>query len=223
MQSQHILFDDFKMIQDDRFLKLTQDTAFLSDFVKVKKGEHIFDIGVGVGSLSLLLLVKNKGIYTNGIEILPEAAQIAAENFRINGFENVARVTVGDLKDIRDTGRDKYEVCVSNPPYFDTARGKTAKIGSVAASRSEENADIEDVVKAARCLLKWGGRLYFCYKPERIERALRALAQNNFALKRMRLVHQTKSTGAILVLIEARFGGGEWCEVESPLIVDEIK
>ena len=119
MQKEHILFDGYKIIQDDRFLKLTQDTALLSDFVKVKKGERVFDLGVGIGSLSLLLLVKNKDIYTNGIEILPEAAQIAMENFKNGGFQDRANVYVGDLKDIENKGDDKYEVCVSNPPYFD--------------------------------------------------------------------------------------------------------
>lgn len=221
MQSQHILFDGFKIIQDDRFLKLTQDTALLSDFVKVKKGERVFDIGVGIGSLSLLLLVKNNDIYTDGIEILPGAAEIAMENFKINGFEGRGNVTVGDMKDIRDTGSNKYEVCVCNPPYFDKARGKSACVDTVAASRSEENADIFDVVKAAKCVLKWGGRLFFCYKPERLESAMRALTLNNFAVKRMRFVHQKKDSPANLVMIEARFGGGEWVSVESPLIVEE--
>ena len=221
MQKEHILFDGFKIIQDDNYLKLTQDTALLSDFAKVKKGERVFDIGVGVGSLSLLLLVKNPGIYTNGIEILPGAAEIAKENFRINGFENVADVKVGDLKDIRDTGDDKYEVCVSNPPYFDKSRGKTSKNDTVAASRAEENSDIFDVVKAAKCVLKWGGRLYFCYKPERIESAMKALFQNNFAVKRMQFVHQKLGKPANLVMIEARFGGGEWMDIEPPVIIEE--
>lgn len=221
MQREHILFDGYKIIQDDRFLKLTQDTAFLSDFVKLKKGDNVFDIGVGIGSLSLLLLVKNKDIYTNGIEILEDAAKIAEENFKNAGFSERAKVYVGDLKSIKGSGNMKYDVCVSNPPYFDKARGRLSKLQTVAASRAEENADIYDVAGAAKRLLKWGGRFYFCYKPERIESAFKALFENNFAVKRVQYVHQSQNSPAILVMVEARFGGGEWCIAEPPLIVEK--
>lgn len=223
MQSEAIIFDGLKLIQDDRFLKLTQDTALLSDFVKLKKNERVFDIGVGIGSLSILLLVKNKDIYTEGIEIIPEAAEIAMKNFENCGFAHRASVTVGDLKDIKGRGDDRVDVCVSNPPYFSLSRGKTADIDTVGNSRSEVSADIYDVVRAAKNLLKWGGRLYFCYKPERIEAAFDALLKNRFAVKRLRFVHQRANEGANLVMIEARLGGGQWCCVEPPLIVENEK
>ena len=40
MQKEHILFDGFKIIQDDNYLKLTQDTALLSDFERSRKGRE---------------------------------------------------------------------------------------------------------------------------------------------------------------------------------------
>ena len=83
--------------------------------------------------------------------------------------------------------------------------------------------DIYDVVRSAKNLLKWGGRLYFCYKPERIEAAFDALLKNRFAVKRLRFVHQRANEGANLVMIEARLGGGQWCCVEPPLIVENEK
>ena len=49
---------------------------------------------------------------------------------------------------------------------------------------------------------------------------MKALFQNNFAVKRMQFVHQKRNKPANLVMIEARFGGGEWMDIEPPIIIE---
>lgn len=211
----YIEFNGYHLLQDDRFLKLTQDTALLSDFINLKKNDVVLDVGAGVGSLGLLLCIKNMGQQVDGIEIVPEAAEIARKNYTANGFGG--QIYTADLKTFSTP--DRYTVCVSNPPYFAPARGKTAQVETVATARAEEQAHIADVCAMAKRVLKWGGRFYFCYKPERLDNAMKALHTNNFAVKRLQFVHQTAEKPANLVLIEARFGGGEWCHIAPPIFI----
>lgn len=218
MRQIHKLFNDYEIIQDTRFLKLTQDTVLLSDFVTLKGSESVFEFGVGMGNLSVLLLVKNSGITTNGIEILADAAEIARSNYENCGFSNRADVVVGDLKDYK-YGSKKYDVCVSNPPYFAVSGGSVSKTDTLGTSRSDGAADIYDICAAAKRVLKWRGRLCFCYKPERIGGAFDALSKHNFSVKRIRFVHQSANKPANLVMIDASYGGGKGCVCESPLIL----
>ena len=218
---QIIDFNGYPIIQDDRFLKMTQDTALLSDFAKLKKKDRVLDIGAGVGSLGILLLVKNKDIITDGIEIEPEAAKIAQQNYHNCGFAGRGEIIIGDMKEMK--APDTYTVCISNPPYFDVKRGKTSQMASVATARAEHNATITHVCQLAKRVLKWGGRLYFCYKPERLDKAFSALYDNQFAIKRLCFVHQRAEKPANLVLVEARYGGGEWCQVEPPIVIENTR
>lgn len=215
----YIEFNGFRLLQDDRFLKLTQDTALLSDFVNLKKNDVVLDIGAGVGSLGLLLSIKNQGIQVDGIEIEAEAAEIARQNYTACGFSG--QIITGDLKTF--AAADRYTVCVTNPPYFSPGRGKTAQVETVATARAEAHADIGDVCAMAKRVLKWGGRLYICYKPERLDKAMQALYANQFAVKQLQFVHQTTEKSANLVLIEARFGGGEWCHIAPPIFIKNSK
>ncbi len=201
---------------------LSTDSMVLADFVRLPKGASVLDLGSGAGTLGVLLCGEYPGCTVTGLELEEQAHHAAVENIRRNGLEHRLSSICADLRTVnRLFPSGSFHCCVSNPPYFDKSRGKTSKNDTVAASRAEENSDIFDVVKAAKCVLKWGGRLYFCYKPERIESAMKALFQNNFAVKRMQFVHQKRNKPANLVMIEARFGGGEWMDIEPPIIIEE--
>ena len=48
-----------------------------------------------------------------------------------------------------------------------------------------------------------------------------ACRENGLEPKRLRLVHHRADKPAVLVLLEARKGSGEWLNIQPPLVVEE--
>jgi len=208
-----------KILQDDRYFKLSQDSVLLSSFARPKKDWRGLDLCCGVGPLGALVHLKY-GARCDGLELQPGAADLALDNFRRVGMED-SRVYCVDLRQLPGSLSDRYKFCICNPPYFGTERGKVSPREAIALARSEEGCGIEDVCKAASKLLCTGSPLYICYKPERLAALMAACRENGLEPKRMRLVHHRADKPAVLVLLEARKGSGEWLEIEPPLVIEK--
>ena len=77
-----------------------------------------------------------------------------------------------------------------------------------AIARHEITCSLEDVVQAAKWLLKPGGHFYMVHRPFRLAEP-----------KRMRLVHPYVDKEPNMVLIDCAKGGNPRITVDSPLIV----
>lgn len=218
MRHINTIFPGFDIVQDDDFFKLSQDTVLLSEFVRLKKNELGLDLGAGVGCLSILTLLKNPG-NMDALELLPGAMALAAENYARCGLTQRGRVVQGDLRQLPRELLQRYDVCVSNPPYFSTRQGKVSPSTTLAHARSDGSGQIGHVCRAAAAALKTGGRFYLCFPPARLQPLMTALAHTGLEPKRMRLVHQRPDGDAILVLLEARKGGGEGMILCHPLLI----
>ncbi|WP_458863391.1 tRNA1(Val) (adenine(37)-N6)-methyltransferase [Acidaminobacterium chupaoyuni] len=214
------LFDGFTLLQSDDFFKLTQDSVLLSEWLKLKKGQRALELGTGCGGLWLLAAAKNPGCRIDGLELQEGALAIARENQRQNGLEEQGELIQADLTVWN--GRHQYDVCFCNPPYFEPQKTLTAPHPPRAAARSQQACSMEAVCAAAGRALRQGGLFYFCFRPGNWENAQNALMKNGFALKRLRMVHQTAEKPAQLMLCCAAYGGGAWLEIEPPLLLKEL-
>ena len=206
------------ILQDDEYFKLSQDSVLLAAFARPGAGWHGVDLCCGVGPLGALVKLKY-GACCDGIELQPGAADLARENFRRVGLET--EIHCLDLRQLPGSLADRYRFCICNPPYYGTDRGKVSPKESLALARSEGGCDIDDVCKAASRLLRTGAPLYICYKPERLAGLMAACRDSGLEPKRLRLVHHRPGKPAVLVLLEARKGSGQWLEIEPPLLVED--
>ena len=206
------------ILQDDRYFKLSQDSVLLAAFAKPPAGGIGLDLCCGVGPLGALMKLRY-GACCDGIELQPGAAELARENFRRVGLESTVHCL--DLRQLPGSLADKYKFCICNPPYYGTDRGKVSPKESLALARSEDGCSISEVCRAAARVLRTGAPLYICYKPERLSALMAACREHGLEPKRMRLVHHRAGKPAVLVLLEARKGSGEWLEIEPPLVVEQ--
>lgn len=78
---------------------------------------NILEVGTGTGLISLMLAQRNTEAQITAIDINENAVQLASENFENSPFKNRLRVS---LQDYRKFNSDKkYDLIVSNPPYFE--------------------------------------------------------------------------------------------------------
>ena len=79
----------------------------------------------------------------------------------------------------------------------------------------------EDVVKAAAYLLKFGGRLCICHRPERLADIICDMRAHGIEPKIYREVIQREGEQPWLVLVEGRLGGNKGMTVLPPLYVEK--
>ena len=74
---------------------------------------RILDVGTGSGAIALALAAKLPSAQISGIDLSPEALQIARENATLNRLN----VHFEQTDILRQTPPDLYTILVSNPPY----------------------------------------------------------------------------------------------------------
>ncbi len=114
-----------------------------------------------------------------------------------------------------------FHIVTVNPPYMTGGGGLTGDSRDRMIARHELLCTIHDVAAAASRALRFGGHLYMVHRPHRLGDIFSALAANDLAVKRMRLVHPFAQKEANMVLIDAAKGGKSYVHVERPLIIYE--
>ena len=79
--------------------------------------------------------------------------------------------------------------------------------------------NMEDMVKAASYLLKFGGRLCICQRPERLTDAITLFRQYKLEPKRLRFVVDKDGEKPFLFLLEGKKGSKPFLQVEKNLVI----
>lgn len=74
---------------------------------------------------------------------------------------------------------------------------------------------IEDVCKTAKRLLRFGGKLCICQRPERLGDVISAMKSSGIEPKRLRFVAKNAESAPWLFLLEGRKGGKPFLQVDA--------
>lgn len=210
----------YRFVCDDALFPPGTDTFLLSAFPRLKPGQRVCDLCAGTGLLGLLLLQRQPALAVTGVELLPQAAALAARTAAANGLEDRLACRVGDIRQIRQLlPAAAFDLVVCNPPYFPASSGRLPESGVLQAARTELGCTLEEVCAAAAYLLPWGGRLCLVHKPERLADLCCALRGAGLELKRLRPVCPRAGTAPSLLLAEGRRGGRPGTQVLQPLVL----
>lgn len=117
MSNQTFVFKQFTVKQDKCAMKVGTDAVLLGAWVNPKEELNILDIGTGTGIIALMLAQKAK-IAIDAIDIEEEACIQAKENFQSSKWRDRIKIHHTALQDFVKTAQQKYDLIVSNPPYF---------------------------------------------------------------------------------------------------------
>ncbi len=184
------------------------DAVLLSSFAGVKQRDKAIDLGTGCGIIPLLWLRDKAVTDVTGFEISKNAIALLTETVKRHSLS--LKVQQGDIKDIFSIlPKAEYTLVTCNPPYKAEGRGILSDTAADKVARHETMCSLEDVIKAAAGLLKFGGRLALCQRPERLSEIFSLMTAYKIEPKRLRLVCKTEGTEPWLVLVEGRLGGGK--------------
>lgn len=206
----------------------TTDTILLANFAAVKNGERAAELGTGCGTIPLLMIRNNSPEEIYAVEIQQEAIDLLKESIKHNldnGIEaaSVIKPMLGDIRDIRTllpAGETDLVVC--NPPYKLSGSGITNPDAGKRTARHETDCTLDDIMDAARWLLRFGGRFVMCQRPERLTDVLTAMRAYDMEPKRLRMVQGRADKAPKLFLAEAKRGAKPgYMDVLPALIIED--
>ncbi len=209
-----------KIIQNTQEFCFSLDAVLLAHFPRLYPRQSVLELGTGTGVIPLL--IADEVAHVEAIELSPVMAELASRNVYMNELEQKISVREGDYRVIRELYPAESFDVLANPPYRPVAHGQVNKMSGVARARHEFTATLEDVVKAARYTLRFGGHFAMVHLPERLGEILVTLHEHQMEAKRLRMVQPKAGKAPNMMLIEAVVGaspGG--LKVLPPLIVHE--
>lgn len=213
-------YKGLKLIQNKKGFCFGVDAVLLTNFVDVKKGDSVLDLGTGTGIITILLAGKTDAVSIEGLEIQPGMAEMANRSVALNNLQDRVRITNGDIKNsVELFGSSKFDVVVSNPPYMNQGGGLINSSDSKAISRHEILCTLEDVIKVSSKILVPGGQLAMVHRPERLVDILCLMRNYSIEPKYIRFVHPSPYKKANLMLVKGTRGGNPQLKMMDPLYV----
>lgn len=198
-----------KLIQDDDAFKMTSDSVHLADFMRIRPGDRVLDIGCNSGVLSLVAATKTKNEVI-GIDINPNAIELANSNALLNALTKLHFVCCP----LQSYDHDPFDVIVCNPPYYKQSQTHSH---TQAQARFELDLTLDDLVVNAFRLLKDKGRLVIIIPVERFHDWLILAHEHRLSVKRCAFIHHSQDHQAKTVLVEAVKYGKGTMKVEAPI------
>lgn len=151
MRNTHFQFKQFALLQDKAAMKLGTDSVLLGCFTKVSKAECILDIGTGTGILALMMAQKSNALI-DAVEIDQEAFKQAAQNAIESPWHDRVKIHHTAIQNFQ--ALKKYDIIISNPPYYRNAKNMGIEDEKRALARHDKDLPFEDLCKEAYRLMK---------------------------------------------------------------------
>jgi tRNA1Val (adenine37-N6)-methyltransferase len=117
MPNQHFAFKQFTIRQEKCAMKVGTDAVLLGAWVRPNGAKRILDIGTGTGIIALMLAQRSSA-FIDGIDIDDLACLQAQENVALSPWKEQVRILHHSLQDYSEETSTRYDLVVSNPPYF---------------------------------------------------------------------------------------------------------
>ena len=212
-----ILRGKISIIQLKKGFRYGFDTVFLAAFVngylkKLKKKKiSLADVGSGVGTISLIIAYQNDKINITAIENNDTYLEIANENIVRNNFQKKINLMQGDIFNIDNDLMNRFDIVVTNPPFYDRKEKKSEnELENYATRIINYESWIENSVK----LLKDKGIIFLIIPTRLLEKSLKFLGTKTGSFKIFPIWPNQKKSSKRLILL-AKKGGASPTELMS--------
>ncbi|MGI5894634.1 MAG: tRNA1(Val) (adenine(37)-N6)-methyltransferase [Candidatus Merdivicinus sp.] len=198
--------------------KFGTDAFLLADFARARHKDLCADLGTGCGIIPIVLYKKYQPSKIYAVEIQSDAAAQCRQSISASQLEEIIHPIEGDLRELDGKiPNGSLDLITCNPPYKIAQTGILNPDPGRQIARHELSCTIDDVCQTASRLLKFGGRLCICQRPERLADVICAMRRYHLEPKRLRFAAKNAQALPWLFLIEAKLGAKPFLEVEPPL------
>ena len=212
--------EDLTLTQNVKGLTYGTDAYLLAAYMSELRVGTAVEFGGGTGIISLLTAIKRRAEKIICCEIQSDFCRLIDENATANSLSDRVSSLACDVRELRPaTLGFEADAVFTNPPYMKVESGKRNEADEKYIARHEVCGTIYDFCAAARRILKFGGKFYCVWRPDRLADLMDAMRQNQLEPKRMTFVHADTATPPSMVLIEAKKGAAPSLILTKPLIL----
>ena len=189
------------------------DAFLLTEFSGFKGNDIICDLGTCCGIIPLAISVQKPGIPIFAVDIQPKAIEQLKNGIRESNLENITPI-LADLKELPpEMPFQKFSLVICNPPYKASKAGVESLSETQRIARHEVMCNINDICLTADRLLKFGGKLCICNRPERLADVISSMKQNHIEPKKLQFIAKDNNSAPWLFLIEGKKGAKPFLQV----------
>jgi tRNA1Val (adenine37-N6)-methyltransferase len=149
-------FKTFSLHHHRSTMKVGTDAVLLGIWTDLTGVKSVLDVGTGCGIISLLL-ASREPVSVDAVEKDQDSFEEASQNFVESSFFDRLRIFHSDFNDFVPPENKKYDLIVSNPPFFiNDLQSKNAK---KSLARHTQTLTYELLVKVAQTLLNPNGKI----------------------------------------------------------------
>lgn len=191
MSNPYFQFKQFTVWHDKCAMKVGTDGVLLGAWASVRNAHRILDIGTGTGLVALMLAQRSlPDANIVALEIDEAAAGQARENVARSSWKERIEVVQVDFKKYQSS--DKFDVIVSNPPYFIDSLGCPDQQRN--SARHNDSLTYEDLLAGVAGLLAEDGTFTIVIPADVADRVkMIASAKRMQAVRQLNVI--TKSGG----------------------------
>jgi len=203
MANSFFQFKQFKVEQANAGMKVGTDGVLLGAWTSVNGARNILDIGTGTGLIALMLAQRSNIANIDGLEIEQKASFQARDNFVASQWRERLKVINKSLQNYAADTDVKYDLIVSNPPFFNNALKNVCLQRSIA--RHTDSLSFMELLAGTVRLLKPEGRFCVVLPAESELSFVKVAEQHQLYLNRILRILPTPQKDAKRVLMEFSF------------------
>lgn len=208
-----------RLLQPPKGFRTSLDSVMLAAACTAKEGDHVLDMGAGVGGASFCLF-KRVGCAVTGVELQPDYANLAQQNVPLNDANGKVQFIQSDIRDYKTDTPFDHVIC--NPPYFE-AGGHTVSPDALRAhalGHQDEDMSVKDWVDAGFKNLRSGGSLTMIHQASMTDDIIQALGRRFGAVEIIPLWPRL-GEAAKRVIVRARKDRQTPCTLHPGLVLHE--
>ncbi len=190
-------FKQFTVFHDKCAMKVGTDGVLLGAWTQIGNPERILDVGTGTGLVALMLAQRTEALI-DAIDIDESACLQAYENVNASPFSKQIRIVHSSFADFQST--KKYDLIVSNPPYFSQSLKSPDEKRSKA--RHDDLLLLDDLITGSKKLLSGNGRITLILPIEQDQKLTGISTQNQLYRTRQTNVIPTLNGQIKRILVE---------------------
>jgi tRNA1(Val) A37 N6-methylase TrmN6 len=164
-----ILGGKIKLFQPKNGYRVAIDPIILANFINPQAGQKILDVGCGVGTISLILKMKEKLSEITAVDIDEKMCEICRRNSEANSLK-IEIINIGIENSALE--HKTFDQVATNPPFFEK---ESARISRSKELANFETIDLVDWITFCFKRLRNGGVFSIIHRTSRIGDILRVL------------------------------------------------
>lgn len=215
-QLDDLCYKGLTIIQAKKEYHFTSDAVILANLVQANAKVSVADLCSGSGIIAMLIAAKTNAKKVIGVEIQQKMVDRARRSAELNKLSDRVSFIVGDVNYcVQILGYGSQDIVVCNPPYYKVGEGEISENKEIALSRHEIALKLEDLIKVAGKLVKFGGKFYIVYRADRLSELVYLLTDAGLEPKKLISIQPAKGKAVDTVIVIAKRGAEKGMIVEN--------